>query len=508
MSSVAERIVMFMVGADMLLEDRIDDLVQKHGQRIPGSTPEAKRQTLEHWASYDPSRNKKYFPWMFQQFIKGKTEWNDRTLDHVRDLLSDFEHYITMPSFEAPRDIYHYDMKSLEKTARKNAGLASKRDLKRGRERLDADVISSVGNIEVLAFKDGNTLAQEAWRAYSADNPNWTGAPLLPTMPKYATGYPDYPTPTTEPYSTDHLWCIRKPSRGADYIAKSPSKRFYVVRKNGGPYVGAEMGEWASQIVGIDNKQISMNVVEEIYDAFKPVLDEFAAKRWNVGSAASTLFGRLRIVRGELKPGETIQGTDLSNSSLKSLPDSLIVSGNLDVSGTKLKALPANLTVKGNLVISNTKISTLPPGLKVDGSLNLSGTKISSLPQGLKIGNLDISNTPVSQLPTGLQVTEVLKINGTPISVLPNDLRATKVYYSPETLTGEEIRRYFFWLRNEDLKKHFWKSPKVAGMDDPTKEVEWEKFVAPLMDFFQKAPLVGQAVAAMFEPVRTDKKRK
>ncbi|MGV0949075.1 MAG: leucine-rich repeat domain-containing protein [Azonexus sp.] len=499
MSSLAERIISHMIGAEMLFEDRLDDLVEKHPQAIPGSTPEAKRQTLDHWASYDPTRNKKYFMWYFKQFLKGTIKPDDHTLDHLRDMLSDFEHFLSMPAFDSPRDIYQYDYRSLEKTLADNRGLASKKDLKRGRENLGGQVVSTDGELEVVGFRDGNSLATEAWRAYDKQNPNWDEKPHYPTDPEYQKGQ--------EPYAVDNLWCIRNPTRGADYIKNIPSKMFYVIRKGGWPYVGIVLGGWGSQIVNLHNRQIDTSTTEEIYKVMGPILNEYASKKWDAGSAASNLFGKLRIVRGELQPGETISGADLQNSSLKALPDDLTVNGDLNVSGTKLKALPNNLTVNGSLIISNTAISALPPGLKVKGSLALSGTKITALPQGLKVGNLDISNTPVAQLPGGLEVTERLNIAGTPITKIPNDMRAVKVEYSPETLSGEEIRRYFFFLRHEDLKKHFWKNPKVAGMNDEQKEVEWVNFQPGLMAWFQKAPTITQAVSAMFKPVQSEKRR-
>lgn len=506
MSNIAERVVNYLMDVDLLVEDRIDDIITKHGARIPGSTPEAKRHTISTWAAYDPTYRAatetrpeklgKYLPWMVKQFLTGKATWDEHQLDHVRDMLFDFEHYLTMPQFEHPRDIYQYDYTKLDSTLQ-SVDLASKKDIKRGRERRDANVLNQIGDLSLVAFKDGNSLSEEGWRAYSPENPNWKGKPHLKTDPEYQQGQ--------EPYSVDHLWCIRNPQRGSDYISHNPAKEFYVVQKGGWPYVGMVLNsDWGSQIVDLENKSVSAKYAEELYDLVKPTLDLYASKGWNPGSAASNLFGKLRIIRGEIKDGETIQSADLSGSSLKALPNNLTVNGNLNVSGTKLKALPNNLTVNGDLVISDTAINALPPGLKVSGGLNLSGSKIKSLPQGMKIGNLDISNTAISQLPSGLTVTETLKINGTPISKLPQDLRATKVFYSPETLSESEIRAYFFFLRQEDLKKHFFKSPQVAGKTDEEKEQAWIGFIPSLQAHFQKAPNIGQAAAAMFEPVRAE----
>lgn len=501
MISLPERIINFMVGAEMLFEDRIDDMIEKFGMKIPGETPESKRQTLEHWATYDPTRQKKYFPWYFKQYLKGAIKMDDHTLDHLRDLLSDFEHYLTLPAFDAPRDIYQYDYKTLDKTISqyREQGIASKKDLKRGRETLGGTVVSEAGPLRIVGFRDGNSLAQEAWRGYAKENPNWTGKPHYPTDPEYNKG--------SEPYAVDHLWCIRNPQRGADYIKNIPSKMFYVVQKNDWPYVGVVLGSWGSQIVNLENRQIDAGMTEEIYDVMRPILDEYAKNKWEVGHAASGLFGKLRIIRGELKPGETINGADLQNSSLKALPDNLTVNGDLNVSGTKLKALPNNLTVNGSLTIANTKIAALPPGLKIKGSLDISNTKISALPDNMEVGTLNISGTPIQQLPNGLKATTLLNISNTPITTLPNDMKVTKVIYSPETLTDAEIRRYFFFLRYEDLKKHFWKNPKVNGFTDEQKEQAWKEFQPGLLKWFNTAPNIGQAVAAMFEPSRESKRK-
>lgn len=497
MSDLSENIVNYLVAAEPLFEDRIDDLVKRFGQVIPGSTPESKRQTLVTWSEYDPSRNKKFLAWMVQQAVKG-VEWDSHSLDHVRDMLNDFEHYITMPAFEAPRDIFQYTYQTLEQTLQKHAGLASKKDLKRGRERLEANVINEVGDLTLIGLRDGASVAAEGWRAYDEQNPNWDGPPHKPTDPEYQGG--------GEPYSVDRLWCIRNPQRGADYIKWSPSKTFYVAQKKGWPYVGIVLGQQGSQLVDLHNRQISAGMAEEIYDLLKPVLDEHAQKKWDIGHSASALFSKLRIIRGELQPGETISGSDLSSSSLKMLPSDLTVNGDLNVSNTKLTELPTNLTVKGNLIISNTAIKSLPAGLKVDGNMNLSATGISVLPQGLSIGTLDISNTKISVLPSGMQVKDVLNISGTPITKLPPDLIAGKVVYTPAEegaigagLPEQEIRHYFFWRRQKELRANFWKSDKVTGMNDEQKEAAWKVFSPSLLNYFYTSPVIGKAVAAMFE---------
>jgi hypothetical protein len=497
MRPIAERVVEDLLeGFTFVLEDRLDDIIAKSAERIPGSTPQAKRQTLEGWMSFDPSRNKKYFPWMVKQFLANKVVWSPQNLDNVRDVLMDFEHYITMPAFDAPRDIYQYDVNTLSAAVAKHRGLTSKADRLRGRKTTAANVISQVGDMELVGFKDGKSIAEESWRVYDERNPNWDGDPHYPTDPVYNQG--------PEPYSVDHLWCTRNPERGANYAKGSPSKTFYIVRKGGWPYCAAVLSDSGSQIMDVHNHQISVGVAEEIYPLFRPVLDEYAKNRWSIGQVATQLFGLIRIVRGEIQPGETIQGADLSKSSLKSLPDDLTVSGNLNVSNTPLTRLPNNLKVQGDLSISGTKIKELPTNLVVSGNLNLSGTLITALPQTMTVGTLDISNTKIQQLPPKLEVKLKLKINGTPIKHLPDAMvldKGASVEYS-DPLSMQEIKRWFFWYRAPDLRVTYFKNPKNASYTSPEQqEAAWQSFIPKLQQHFQTDKTVDKAVASLFKKV-------
>lgn len=501
MQVLAESIIDRLLETGELFEDRFEDMVAKFGAKIPGSTPQAKRQTLEQWAEFDPSRNKKYFPWMFKQFLANKVVWDHQNLDNVRDALMDFEHYITMPAFEEPRDIFQYDVNTLTSTLAKYRGrLISKADRERGSKRVQANVINRIGDLELLGFKDGKSIAEESWRAYSPENPNWTDEPHQPTDPEYNQG--------PEPYSVDHLWCTRNPQRGADYAKNSPSKTFYVIRKGGWPYMAAVLSSSGSQIMDLHNHGINVGQAEQIYPLMKPVIDEYAKNKWQMGHSAENLFSQIRIVRGEIQPGETIRGVDLSGSSIKTLPDDLTVSGNLSLADTKIARLPNNLNIQGDLNISNTAISELPPGLKVSGGLKLSGTKISALPDGMSIGTLDISNTPITQLPPRLEIKQRLNIAGTPIVHLPNDLVLAKtatVEYS-EPLSKEEIKRYFFFLRLQDLKATYFSAPEQKSLTPEQKEVGWQKFMPKLQKHFQeKDKTVEKAIASLFKLVHARK---
>ena len=59
---------------------------------------------------------------------------------------------------------------------------------------------------------------------------------------------------------------------------------------------------------------------------------------------------------------------------LKSLPDNLIIEGDMDIFGTKISQLPDNLIVCSNLNMSYTKISKLPESPIFRGDLNISST--------------------------------------------------------------------------------------------------------------------------------------
>ena len=65
-----------------------------------------------------------------------------------------------------------------------------------------------------------------------------------------------------------------------------------------------------------------------------------------------------------------------------------------------------DLNIKGDLNLSETPIESLPNGLVVSGDLILSGCEsLDSLPEGLKVGGeLHLDNSDVYELPKGLEV--------------------------------------------------------------------------------------------------------
>jgi hypothetical protein len=115
---------------------------------------------------------------------------------------------------------------------------------------------------------------------------------------------------------------------------------------------------------------------------------------------------------------------DLSNLKIRSLPAGLKVGGSLYLHDTPIESLPAGLVVRGNLDLRYSQIRSLSEGLMVGGDLNLERMPIKSLPADLKVrGDLNLEHTPIESLPAGLVVGRNLNLLGTRVRVLPPDLR-------------------------------------------------------------------------------------
>jgi hypothetical protein len=83
-----------------------------------------------------------------------------------------------------------------------------------------------------------------------------------------------------------------------------------------------------------------------------------------------------------------------------------IFDGFLDLSGKNITSLPKGLEVRGNLYLRNCKsLTSLPEGLSVWGTLDLKGSTIKSLPEGLLLGGLNLTNCKsLTSLPEGMKV--------------------------------------------------------------------------------------------------------
>ncbi len=77
--------------------------------------------------------------------------------------------------------------------------------------------------------------------------------------------------------------------------------------------------------------------------------------------------------------------------------DELIVRGDLDLSGMHIQTLPEGLLIVGDLDLKDAVILGNLPPMTVRGSLELQGSNIMTLPEGLKVGKfLDIADTPLA----------------------------------------------------------------------------------------------------------------
>lgn len=376
----------------MLFEDRIDDLILRY--------PELKfnRPKLTKWLEFDPTyrpaqeggrpgHQGKYFQWIIRQVVAKKLKLPSGG-ERVRDDLMRFERLLALPEFNDDRDIFKYDNKTLGRMIRRTAQIQSKSEQERENRFKNVKVVGAANGMIAVEIKNSQELMKRARSAYSKTNPNWTGEKKEPE---------DYDR--NERFG-DRLWCVRFKEYATSYLSDGP---FYMVYKNGGPYVGIvfERGECQS----LENQPISMGVAEEIYPVMRAIIDAQSKSGTGLtGNAA--IFGNMRFLNGDAKDGETVQGRG----------------GKLDLSFSSITVLPGNLTVKGSLDLTGSKIVQLPAGLSVSGGM--------------------------------------LRIAGTGITVLPVDLRIEEMEWS-EPLPITEVKKQFYRMRLGEMKQHFWKSDKL-----------------------------------------------
>ena len=113
-----------------------------------------------------------------------------------------------------------------------------------------------------------------------------------------------------------------------------------------------------------------------------------------------------------------------------SLPDGLVLAGNLWLSRSGIQKLPAGLTVKGGMSLQLTEVSEIPADIKIGGDLDLRKSKVTALPDGLKVGgSLDLENLPIDRLPDGLEVGGSLYLDGSFLVSLPAGLIVGKTLF-------------------------------------------------------------------------------
>jgi len=367
---VAEYMVSALLGEYFVLtEDRIDDLVtqfnnirarkvQADNPNLPPEELQKKlqfksitRSHIEQWMEFDPSRNKKYLPWIVRMVANEQMSLPDQG-EQVRDDLMTFERLVAIPDYTGPRDIQQFKSADhLTEIMLAFGDLRSKTQIDKEKKISGVEVVAKDGIYTLLKITKVEALTSWAWKAYSASNPNWGRKPILPTDVR-------------QDDLGDGKWCVRFPRYAASYLQRDP---FYMVLKNGGPYVGIVWGRGECQ--DLDNHGITTAMAEEIY----PVLKKGnALPGENAGGRNVKVFDNMKFLHGDVKDGDTVNGP-------------------VDLANTKMAQLPSNLTVKGTLDLTNCPIAQLPPGLRVEGTLKISGTKIAELPEDLMVEDVEWS---------------------------------------------------------------------------------------------------------------------
>lgn len=110
--------------------------------------------------------------------------------------------------------------------------------------------------------------------------------------------------------------------------------------------------------------------------------------------------------------------------NLQSLPAIKSVYGNLNIARTPIRHLPENIIIGNDLEAYCSDIETLPENSRIGGNICLSGCKnLKSLPDGLVVnGDLDLNESSLMELPDRLIVGGNLDIRSTSIQRLPDDL--------------------------------------------------------------------------------------
>lgn len=108
--------------------------------------------------------------------------------------------------------------------------------------------------------------------------------------------------------------------------------------------------------------------------------------------------------------------------SITEWPKGMHVLGNVNFDGIDITSLPPGMFVEGNLYVGATEITSIPDDITVLGMLDLFDTDVSEIPSGVRFGGLNIMNTRIRELPDKLHLPQGLALSGGYIDKLPEDL--------------------------------------------------------------------------------------
>lgn len=97
---------------------------------------------------------------------------------------------------------------------------------------------------------------------------------------------------------------------------------------------------------------------------------------------------------------------NIARTSIRHLPENIIIGNDLEAFSSNIEMLPRNVRIGGNICLGDCKnLKSLPDGLIVNGDLDLSESGLTELPDRLIVGgNIDIRSTSIQELPDNLIV--------------------------------------------------------------------------------------------------------
>ncbi|MBY3433731.1 hypothetical protein HFN89_06160 [Rhizobium laguerreae] len=102
---------------------------------------------------------------------------------------------------------------------------------------------------------------------------------------------------------------------------------------------------------------------------------------------------------------------NLSDSSIISLPENLVVGGNLDIERSRITSLPDRTIIGGDLLAHASRLENLGDGTRIGGSIELGRTPVASLPPGLLIkGDLTLDDNQRLRIQGDVAVTGKLTV--------------------------------------------------------------------------------------------------
>ncbi len=124
--------------------------------------------------------------------------------------------------------------------------------------------------------------------------------------------------------------------------------------------------------------------------------------------------------RGVIKDLRLEDSSSMRDGKLQSVPEGLLILGNLDILSLYLRSLP-KMQVAGDVNLDScVQIASLLD-FRVGGILKLRGTKVTKLLEDLKVGGLNITCTNIADLPPGLKLRD-LDVSYSKVKRLPDDL--------------------------------------------------------------------------------------